>query len=128
MFRLQHLNGRELDLDNSELVARYEQYKDNFDGTKIQVITAGGVPVGRLRVVRGESIYIGGFQILPEYRGQGIGTSILNDLVAESEQTGLPITLEVFNDNDDAIKLYEKVGFVMTEQNDNQKIMRFELK
>ena len=126
MFRLQHLDGVELDGGNSEQVAKYEQYKNNFDSSKIQVIEFEGVVIGRLRVVREDSIYIGGFQILPEYRGQGMGTAILDSLVLESEQTGVPIILEVFNDNTEALKLYEKMGFVITEENDKQKNMRYQ--
>ncbi len=126
MFRLQHLDGVQLDEGNSEQVAKYEKYRNDFDNNKIQVIELEGVAVGRLRVVREDSIHIGGFQILPEYRGQGIGTAILDSLVLESEQTGIPITLEVFNDNTEAVKLYEKMGFVITEENDKQKIMRYQ--
>ena len=125
MFRLQHLDGAQLDKGNTEQVAKYEQYRNDFDNNKIQVIELEGVAVGRLRVVREGDIYIGGFQILPEYRGQGIGTAILNSLVLESEQTGVPITLEV-NDNTEALKLYEKIGFVITEENDTQKYMRYQ--
>jgi len=126
LFRLQHLNGDDLDASDSEQVARYEQYKNDFDGSKIQVIMSKGIVVGRLRIVRENSIYIGGFQILPQYRGLGIGTAVLSGLVVESEQTGMPITLEVFNDNTQAIDLYEKIGFVTTEENDKQKTMRYE--
>jgi len=126
MFRLQHLNGEDLDDSDSEQVIKYEQYKNDFDGSKIQVIVSEGIAVGRLRVVREEGIYIGGFQILPQYRGLGIGTAVLSGLVVESEQNGMSITLEVFNDNSQAIGLYKKIGFVTTGENDKQKIMKYE--
>ena len=126
MFRLQHLDGAQLDEGDPEQLAKYEKYRNDFDKNKIQVIELGGVAVGRLRVVREDSIYIGGFQILPEYRGQGLGTAILDSLVLESEQSGVPITLEVFNDNTEAVKLYEKIGFVITEESAKQKNMRYQ--
>lgn len=126
MFRLQHLHGKELNLSDLEKVAKYEKYKDEFDPSKIQVILYQGMAVGRLRIVREDSIYIGGFQILPEYRARGIGTAVLSELIAESKQTGMPITLEVFNDNIEAIKLYERMDFVVTGEDSKQKTMTFE--
>ena len=126
MFQLQRLDGKESDEENQEQTAEYEVYKDEFDPSKIEVIELKGVPVGRLRVVREDDIYIGGFQILPEYRGLGIGTSVLSDLIEESEQTGMVITLEVFTDNTSAIQLYQKLGFKITAETEKQQIMKYE--
>lgn len=125
MFRLQKLDGAELDPQNISQAATFEEYKKSFVPAEIQVIFLGEEPVGRLRVVRGEEIYIGGMQILPEHRGKGIGTKILQVLIHESEQTQTPIRLEVFHGNQGALNLYEKMGFKVTEENEKQKIMTY---
>jgi ribosomal protein S18 acetylase RimI-like enzyme len=82
--------------------------------------------VGRLRVVRsGESIYIGGIQIPPEHQGKGIGTALFADLIKESEETKLPITLEVHDVNENALNFYIGLGFVSTGHQGNKTLMEY---
>lgn len=125
MFRLQHLDGAEIDFDDSDIAQKYLKYKDSFEPSKIEVIQDGNESIGRLRVVRGDDIYIGGLQILPEYRGKGIGTEVLEGLIKEAEDAGKKITLEVFHNNPRAQNLYEKLGFRVIQENEKQKIMEY---
>ncbi|MDB5189082.1 MAG: uncharacterized protein JWL82_39 [Parcubacteria group bacterium] len=102
----------------------YEKYKAKFDPEKIDIIQYNGKDVGRLRVVRSEaSIYVGGIQILPEYQGKGIGTSLFTDLIQESITSNLPITLEVHDINTGARAFYENLGFEYGEKKNDQTIM-----
>jgi ribosomal protein S18 acetylase RimI-like enzyme len=126
MFRLQKLDGAEIDPENADQIAIFEKYKNEFAPSDIQVIYFGGNPVGRLRLVRGEDLYVGGLQILPEYRGKGIGTAILEVLIQESEETHKTIRLEVFHDNVSALNLYEMLGFKVVDSNVTQKIMHYQ--
>lgn len=50
--------------------------------------------------------------VLPEFRGNGIGSQILHDCIAA---TDLPIFLYVFKNNTAAIDLYQRFGFRITE-------------
>ena len=125
MFRLQKLDGARLNQDDAEQVTKFEEYKQDFKPAEIQVVCLADESVGRLRVVRGDEIYIGGVQILPEYRGRGLGTAILESLIEESKETSKPIRLEVFHDNQKAFALYEKLGFKVVEENEQQKIMLY---
>ena len=111
MFRLQKLDGAELNQSDLDQVSNFEEYKKEFKPTEIQVVYFKDQPVGRLRIVREDDIYIGGMQILPEYRGRGLGTAILQDLIEESKKTLKSIRLEVFHTNQLAFRLYEKTGF-----------------
>lgn len=54
-----------------------------------------------------------GISILKVYRGIGLGTLMMNILIEEAKKLGkIKIDLQVREDNNHAIKLYEKVGFV----------------
>jgi GNAT superfamily N-acetyltransferase len=102
------------------------RYAEKFDPEKIDVIRYEGEDVGRLRVVRSpESIYIGGIQILPEFQGKGIGTSLMHDLIRESETSGIPILLEVHDVNARAMAFYANLGFKEGEKVGNQTIMTY---
>lgn len=92
---------------------KYAEYIAKFAPEKIQVILHDGKSVGRLRVVRSpSSIYVGGIQLLPAFRGMGIGTALFNDLIAEANREHIPIELEVYDTNSNAMKFYKKLGFV----------------
>jgi ribosomal protein S18 acetylase RimI-like enzyme len=50
--------------------------------------------------------------LLPDYRGQGIGSSLLQTLTDESRKLGIPqISLSVDPNNTAAVKLYQRYGF-----------------
>jgi len=103
------------------------KYRKEFDGKKVQIIQYQGRDVGRLRVERRpDSIYVGGIQIFPEFQGKGIGTALFTELVQESEQTNVPITLEVHDVNEGAINFYKKLGFKESGKKGNQTVMKFE--
>ncbi|WP_456460449.1 GNAT family N-acetyltransferase [Reichenbachiella sp.] len=56
--------------------------------------------------------YLGFMFVKPDHRGQGIITQILNELKSWSQSRGInEIRLEVYNDNDPAVRAYEKAGF-----------------
>lgn len=58
-----------------------------------------------------ETPVVGGLAILPEYRGKGIGTQLLEALMNEARASGFKsISLSV-DPNNPALQLYEKYGF-----------------
>jgi ribosomal protein S18 acetylase RimI-like enzyme len=56
--------------------------------------------------------YLGFMYVLPEYRGSGINKQIIDHLKTwAASQNISEFRLEVYYDNDTAIKAYEKIGF-----------------
>jgi ribosomal protein S18 acetylase RimI-like enzyme len=54
-----------------------------------------------------------GMGIIPEYRGQGIGTKLVHAVIDHCRKMGLEkIDLEVYTTNTAAVALYKKLGFV----------------
>ena len=54
-----------------------------------------------------------GMGILPEYRGKGIGTKLIQANLDHAKKIGLEkIELDVFTSNTRAIALYKKIGFI----------------
>lgn len=59
-----------------------------------------------------EQIHINNLAVLPEFRGQGLGSRLLADVMAESGRMGAEsATLEVRRSNAAALRLYAKAGF-----------------
>jgi ribosomal protein S18 acetylase RimI-like enzyme len=104
----------------------FADFQKKFDPNDVSVIQINGEDAGRLRVTRTpEHIFIGGIHLLPEYQGQGVGSSLLLSLIEESESTSLPIILEVRDVNTDAYRLYEKLGFTLQNQRENMLVMQY---
>ena len=83
-------------------------------GTRFILAKVGSKTVGYMGIstVLDEG-YITNIAVLPEFRKRGIASAILDFCVDFSKQNKLSfITLEVRESNENAIKLYEKFGFV----------------
>lgn len=48
----------------------------------------------------------------PAYQGQGIGSALLRGLLERADESNASVVLEVRTDNDTALALYERYGFV----------------
>ncbi len=56
-----------------------------------------------------------------EYRGQGIGKSILEDIISKSNV----VTLRVYKKNERAIKLYKSLGFEVEKSTETRYFMKW---
>jgi RimJ/RimL family protein N-acetyltransferase len=76
----------------------------------------------------GDKIWLG-IAIVHFQLGMGYGSFLLNSLIDSARKLRLSILhLTVFKVNIEAIKLYEKVGFTLIEEiNDNTFLMKYEL-
>lgn len=75
------------------------------------VIEIDGTVAGRLYVDRCEDeIRIVDIALLPEFRGQGIGSALLRPILDEGDERGVPVTIHVECENR-ARSLYERLGF-----------------
>lgn len=100
-----------------------ERFRQGFDPEATQVVLADGREVGFLRVEERErvvtlvQIFIGSSR-----RRRGIGTALLRDILAR----GLPVRLRVLKVNDDARRLYERLGFRVIDETATHHHMRYE--
>jgi len=93
-----------------------DQFEMRFSAERTQIIQVDGQDVGCIIVeVRPQDWYIAEIQILPVYQGQGIGTSILRQIMEQAASQEMPLTLQVLRNNP-ARRLYERLGFQRTGQ------------
>jgi ribosomal protein S18 acetylase RimI-like enzyme len=90
-------------------------WQENYAAASFDVIVVDGEPAGRLYVHRGRSeIRIVDIALLPEHRGNGIGTRLVEDLLAEGDVEAKSVTIHVERMNP-ALRLYERLGFTLAE-------------
>src|SRR5262249_10509343 len=83
-----------------QFVAQHKFYQENYTETDYLVILQDDTPIGRLYVARWrDEIRIVDIALLPAYRGTGIGTTILQNLLAEAEAAGKPVRIHVEHNN-----------------------------
>ncbi len=100
------------------------QIHDPEPGSTLYVIESAGEPAGRLRVVRSdERVFLAGLQIHPTYQGKGIGTAVIGVLLDEARAQGLPLQLDVHEDNLGAQRLYRRLGFCQYGRSDHDLLM-----
>jgi GNAT superfamily N-acetyltransferase len=103
-----------------------EQVRGEVSGSTTSVVEVNNERVGRVRVTRTpEYIELSGIQLLPDFQRHGIGTGIIEDLKAQAAAVGIPVQLGVENDNPDARKLYERLGFVQVGDTDQESTLRW---
>lgn len=91
--------------------AQRKFYEGEYPGAEFQIILVTGEPAGRLYVhCREREIRIMDIALLPEFRGRGIGTHILETILAEGAQSHRAVTIHVESFNP-AQRLYERLGF-----------------
>jgi ribosomal protein S18 acetylase RimI-like enzyme len=91
--------------------AQDHHYRTNYPGATFDVIEVDGEPAGRLYVHRGEhEIRIMDIALAPGFRGRGIGTDLLRELMEEASASGRSLSIHV-EMNNPARRLYERLGF-----------------
>jgi ribosomal protein S18 acetylase RimI-like enzyme len=86
-------------------------YREHYSPATFDVVEVDGEPVGRLYVARWEDeIRIMDIALLPEFRGAGVGTRLLRELLTEGAREGKRVSIHVEKQNP-ALRLYERLGF-----------------
>lgn len=94
-----------------QFAAQDRHYREHYPGATLDVIEAGGEPAGRLYVHWGAAeIRIMDIALLPPFRGRGIGTRLLRELLVSGRDSGRSVSVHVERENP-ARRLYERLGF-----------------
>ncbi len=93
--------------------AQLSHYQREYPRADHDIILHGDAPIGRLYVDQGESrIVLLDITLLPAWRNRGIGTHLLDDLMAAARDAGKPIHLHVWQQNEAAYRWYRRLGFI----------------
>ena len=89
-------------------------YYTYFPDSEFAVIEQNGAPAGRIYIDRQETLLLViDIALLPEWRGHGVGTALMNAVCAEARAANKKVTIcvEKFNP---AQRLYRRLGFIET--------------
>ncbi len=90
------------------------EYDARFPGAEYDVILVDDQPAGRIWIGRdAEEIHLLDIVVLPEFQNRGVGRALLSSLIEEAKQSGRALRHHVFVMNTDALRFYERLGFVI---------------
>jgi ribosomal protein S18 acetylase RimI-like enzyme len=102
-----------------QFAAQRRWYEAAYPQAEHQLILQEGEAVGRILVLRETAaIQLIDIALLPQYRNRGVGTALLGELIEESSKSGIPLRLHVQRSNQQAIRLYRRLGFSAIEQDE----------
>lgn len=91
--------------------AQHAHYMTHFAGDRFDIILGESGPIGRLYVGRWPNeIRIIDIALMPEHRGKGLGSALMESLLAEAREASKPVRIHVESTNP-ALRLYERLGF-----------------
>ena len=94
--------------------AQFSHYRKHYADAAFEVIQDGVVPIGRLYVHRtAGTINVMDIALLPARRRQGLGSTLLRQVLDEGRQHDKVVQIYV-EQNNPALKMYLKLGFVQT--------------
>lgn len=94
-----------------QLSLQTAQYRHRFPEASFSIVEWDAAPIGRLYVDRSQPcVHVIDVALLWAWRGQGIGSRLLGELLAEASAAGRPVSLHVERENP-AQCLYQRLGF-----------------
>ena len=94
-----------------QFAAQDSFYRATYPHASYDLVVSGDKVLGRLYVHRGEPAWLVlDIALLPEHRGNGIGTRLLKQVIAEATLAGKPVQIHVERYNP-ARGLYHRLGF-----------------
>ena len=97
-----------------------------LDLDRTSVIEASGSAVGFVMLAEpAGALQIHTLAILPAYQRQGLGSEIVRDLIAIGRQTNRDVVLSVLKVNARAEAFYTRLGFVVVDESDSHRHLRF---
>lgn len=115
---------RDLKLDPAK---QEENLRHLWVADQVQIVMCDGADAGWIQVaVQDSTLHLEQIFVDAPFRGRGIGTRLITDLIDQATRARQPMTLAVVRSNR-ALKLYERLGFRIIDEDDRKFYMKREL-
>ena len=110
--------------NEQEIVSKFKRY---FELDEVQIIMVDGADVGWLQISETEhAINLDQVYLLEDFRARGIGSQLIQNLLATAKSEKKPVLLSVVRNNV-AVTLYQRLGFRITEEEGYKLHMRWDV-
>jgi ribosomal protein S18 acetylase RimI-like enzyme len=104
---------------------QWTYFNEHWNPQELLIVIWDGVDIGVLKLdQREDELFLSLIEIDPTYQGQGIGTTIIQNIIADAYADGFPVTLHCLRVNHAARRLYERLGFYVYDEDPERCYMR----
>jgi len=115
----------ELNLDRD---AQANSFDQQWELAQVRILMVDGSDVGWIQsTAREDELFLAQIFVDRPFQSRGIGTQVMNRLIAEAAEAGQAMCLDVVKINP-ALRLYERRGFRITGGDDRKFYMKRDLK
>jgi ribosomal protein S18 acetylase RimI-like enzyme len=101
-----------------------EKAVDELNNTQIVIFDKKEIGVIKV-LLKSNELHLHQIQILPEFQRKGFGAELIRQIIINSDDLQIPITLFVVK-NTPAKRLYDRFGFVITDEYEHHYKMRWQ--
>jgi len=106
--------------------AQHTYYQEQFPEARYDLVLVDGAAAGRLYLDhRADELRLIDIALLPGFRRRGIGGELMGRVLEEGREAGLPVQIHV-EQNNPAMRLYDRLGFRQVEDQGVYHLMRWE--
>lgn len=110
---------------DQQFAAQYQHYQLHYPTCQRNIIELEGEPAGRLWIDEWkDQIRLVDIALMPGWRGSGIGTTLVEEVLERGRAAGKPVTIHVEAYNP-ALRLYERLGFERVDTNGVYYLMKW---
>jgi len=110
---------------DQQFAAQFEHYGIHYPTVERNIIESDGKPIGRMWIDEWrDQIRLVDIALMPEWRGSGVGSMLLHDVLRRGERAGKPVTIHVEAYNP-ALDLYKRLGFEKVDTNGVYLLMKW---
>lgn len=97
--------------------AQYQHYQIHYPTCERSIIENDGRPIGRMWIDEWrDQIRLVDIALIPEFRGSGIGSMLLREILERGAKAGKAVSIHVEGFNP-ALRLYQRLGFEHADTN-----------
>jgi ribosomal protein S18 acetylase RimI-like enzyme len=117
--------AQKIEFLDQQFSAQFEHYRIHYPTCERNIIENDGAPVGRMWIDEWkDQIRLVDIALMPEWRGTGIGTKLVRDVLERGERVGKAVTIHVEAYNP-ALHLYQRLGFQHVDTNGVYYLMKW---
>jgi len=110
---------------DQQFAAQFEHYGIHYPTCERNIVENDGKPIGRLWIDEWrDQIRLVDIALMPEWRGSGVGSILLHQVLDRGVKAGKPVTIHVEAYNP-ALRLYQRLGFEKVDTNGVYLLMRW---
>jgi ribosomal protein S18 acetylase RimI-like enzyme len=103
-----------------------QYFEEKWARARYCLIEHNGRPIGVIWVTECPDYHmLNEIQLLPEFQGQGIGSTLIRQEIARTQIRQIPLRLRVLKQNPRAQRLYARLGFVVSGETETHIYMEY---